>query len=158
MWYLHDHVAKHLDKAAVAVQDETLVTGLLNHASHCIRVEAKVEDGVHHAGHRAGCTTANRDEERVLLASELCIHHLFKLGEVVHHLLAKAFGILPVVRAIKCTRFGADRKARRHRKTDVGHVGEVCTLTAEQLTHLNCSFRVAGAKEIDILGFLLCHT
>src|SRR5690554_6896221 len=62
VWYLHDHVAKHLDKAAVAVQDETLVTGLLNHASHCIRVEAKVEDGVHHAGHRAGCTTANRDE------------------------------------------------------------------------------------------------
>ncbi len=56
------------------------------------------------------------------------------------------------------TRFGADRKARRHRKTDAGHIGEVCTFSAEQLFHLSRSFRLTGAEKIDILCFFLCHT
>ncbi|MPN13364.1 hypothetical protein SDC9_160685 [bioreactor metagenome] len=55
------------------------------------------------------------------------------------------------------TRFGADGKARRYRETNAGHLGKVCTLSTEKLFHLSCSLCLAGAKEIDILVFLLCH-
>ena len=75
----HD-VAVHLHEAAVAVPGEALVAGLLDQALTVVVVQADVEDGVHHAGHRDAGAGAAGDEQRVLGVAELAAHDLLDLA------------------------------------------------------------------------------
>jgi len=154
----HHHLAEHLHETAVAVPGKAFVFGLGNQGLDTGGVEPQIEDGIHHAGHRLCCSTANRYEQGILIIPELCPHQGFKLGKVLKHLIPQALGIGSIMGTIIRTRFSADCKARRHGKTNTGHIGEVCTFTAEQLFHLSRPFCLAGAEKIDILGFFLCHT
>ena len=56
----------HGDEAAVGVEGEALVAGLLGQTLDRAVVEAEVEDGVHHAGHGELGPRAHRDEQRVV--------------------------------------------------------------------------------------------
>ena len=44
------------------------------------------------------------------------------------------------------------REAGRHGQADVGHLGEVGALAAEQVLHLGVAVRLAAAEEIDVLA------
>src|SRR5947208_14588635 len=44
---------------------------------------------------------------------------------------------------------GRDRKARRHRQAEIGHLGETGALAAEQIAHLAPPLGGAAAKTID---------
>ena len=46
----HD-LAEHLDEASVGIEGEAPIVGELGKALESLRIQAKVEDGVHHAGH-----------------------------------------------------------------------------------------------------------
>ena len=67
-------LAEHLDQPAVGVPGEPLVAGLLGQALHRLVVEADVEDGLHHAGHRELRAGAHRDQQRVVGVAELLAH------------------------------------------------------------------------------------
>ncbi len=69
----HD-LAEHLHEAAVGVEGEPLVAGLLREPAHGVVVEAEVEDRVHHPGHRERRTRAHRHEQRVGGRAELLAH------------------------------------------------------------------------------------
>ena len=58
-------VGVHLDEAAVAVPGEAFVARLGRQPFDGRVVEAEVEDGVHHAGHRHARAGADRDEQRI---------------------------------------------------------------------------------------------
>ena len=58
---------------------------------------------------------------------------------------------LTAVLIILSAGLGADGEALRNRETDVGHLSQVCALTAEQLTHV-C---VTLGEQVAIL--LVCH-
>ena len=55
---LHDNVGVHLDEAAVGVVCKAGIVGLLGESDDDLVVQAKVQDGVHHAGHGSACAGA----------------------------------------------------------------------------------------------------
>ena len=65
----HD-VGIHGDEAPVAVIGEAPVAGFLGQRLHGLVVEAEIEHGVHHAGHRGARARAHRHQERVHFVAE----------------------------------------------------------------------------------------
>ncbi len=81
---LHHDVGEHLDEAAVGIVDEALelrvgIPG--DQASRDGVVDAEVQDGVHHAGHRRARAGADGDEQRVGGVAKLLLVDLLDLGE-----------------------------------------------------------------------------
>ena len=154
--HAHDHVAEHLDEAAVAVHHKALVARLGDHRLHGLGVEAEVEHGVHHARHRDGGARAHGDEERVRPLAEGLARHLLKLGQRGLHLrhdLREKLCLADLV--ILAARLGGDGEPGRHRQTHRGHLRKVRALAAQQLLHRAVAFGRVAPEEIDIL--LVAH-
>ena len=127
----HDDVGEHLDETTVGIVGEALVAGLLDEALDRDVVETKVEDRVHHAGHREGGTGADGDEKRILGVTELLAHALLEVLASGVDLVEDA--VLPGVAGVGILDAGlaGDREARRHGKANLGHLGEVGALAAD---------------------------
>ena len=65
----HD-AAEHLHEAAVGIPGETLVAGQRGQAGDGLVVQAEIQDGVHHAGHREFRARAHADEQRIRSGAE----------------------------------------------------------------------------------------
>jgi hypothetical protein len=76
----HDHVAEHVEEAAVAVPAGAGIVGLGDEAEHRLVVHAEVQHGVHHAGHGDGGAGAHGDQQRVLGVAQLLAHQLLELA------------------------------------------------------------------------------
>ena len=75
-----DDVAVHLDEAPVAIEGEALI-GTTGQALDRDVVEAQVQHGVHHAGHRDAGPGAHGDEQGLVWISKPASHHLLHLGQ-----------------------------------------------------------------------------
>jgi len=153
----HDHVAEHVDEAAVAVPARARVARAFDEAEHRLVVEAEVEDRVHHARHGDRRARTDGDQQRILGIAQLLLHLGFQLLELGLELLEHPLGILVVVRGIVGARFGRNREARRHRQVRVGHFGEVRALAAEDRLHRGVAFGVFLPEAVKIDVFLLRH-
>ena len=49
---LENDVAVHLDESTIAIPCRSFITGLLRECNNGVVVQADIENGVHHAGHR----------------------------------------------------------------------------------------------------------
>jgi hypothetical protein len=105
----HD-AAVHGDEAAVRVVGEALVARRVGEALDALVVEAEVEDGVHHAGHRELGARANADEQRVVRVAELATHRLLELEDVLGDLLVESVG--PAAVHVVAARIGRDGESR----------------------------------------------
>ena len=144
---LHDNVGVHLDEAAVGVVCKAGIVGFLGKGDDDLVVQAKVQDGVHHAGHGSACAGADGDEQRVVQITELLTGHLLELFDVLHDLGLDLGVDLVVVLIVLRAGLGRDGEALRDRHAEVGHFGQVRALAAEQLAH----FAVAFGEKIDVL-------
>jgi hypothetical protein len=59
-----------MDEAAIAVIGEAAVLGALGQSLDGCIIEAEIEDGIHHAGHRGPGTRTHRNEKRILGITE----------------------------------------------------------------------------------------
>ncbi len=84
---VENHVAEHLDEAAVGVISKAGIIGALRERFHGLVVEAEVENGVHHAGHGELGAGADGDEQRIVACAELLPLHLLKAFERGKHFL-----------------------------------------------------------------------
>ena len=91
---VEDDVGEHHHEAAVGVVGEALVAGLRGERLQGVRVEAEVEDGVHHAGHRELGAGADGDEQRVVGIAELLAGVGLDLRERLADLVHEAVGEL----------------------------------------------------------------
>ena len=149
----HNNVGEHLDETSVGVIYKTLkrrIRVALDHSVNNVVVQTQVQDGVHHAGH--GCTRAgtNGNQKRILQIAELLAVDLFHLLDAFHSLCHDLVVDLASVFVILCTSLSCDSEALRYRKTDAGHLSQVCTLAAEQVAHGHVAF----AKHVDPF---VCH-
>ena len=128
-------LAEHLDQPAVGVEREPLVAGLRGEAAHRLVVEPDVEDGLHHPGHRHLGAGPHRDQQRVVGLPELLAHRLLERLEVLGDLLGE-LGRLAARLQVGLAGLGRDREPGRHRQAEVGHLGEVRALAAEQVLHV----------------------
>src|SRR5262249_29480282 len=59
--------------------------------------------------------------------------------------------ILAVVGVVPVANFGGEREAGRDGQADVGHLGEVGALAAEEVLQGGVTFGLAAAEEVDVL-------
>ena len=146
--HVHHDLAEHLDEPAVGVPGETpVVVGLLREALHRLVVEPEIQDGVHHPRHRELRAAPHAHEQRVVGVSETLAHRLLEGAEVLLHLVGEAGREVSVVEVGEA-RLGRGGEAGRHRKTHVGHLGEVRALASEEVLHV----LVALGEVVDVLG------
>ena len=154
--HAHYHIAIGLDEATIRVPSKTRIVAS-GYETFCdFIVETEVEYGFHHAGHGDARTRAHGKEQWVCRIAEFATHHIFELGNVVHDLFFKCFGILFVVIVIIRANFGGDGKSGGHGNAKARHFCEVRAFATEQIAHFCSAFGFAIAKEIDIFFFLFC--
>ena len=124
--------AEHLEQPAVGVHREPLVVALLGETAHGLVVETDVEDRLHHPGHRDRGAGADADQQRVAGLAEPASHRLLERGEVLVDLAGQAVGQVAGLE-VGAAGLGRDREPGRHREPEVGHLGEVRALAAEQV-------------------------
>ena len=151
---LHDHVGEHLDEAAVGVIRKALVLGQVGQTLDRHVVQAQVQNGIHHTGHGRARAGAHGNQERILQVAELLAADLLGLGQsgvnLLDNILADGLAILIVAGAS----LGGDGKALRHRETDLGHLGKVRALAAQQVAHAGVAF----LKQVHILRHAVCSS
>ena len=84
--FQHD-VAVHLHEAAVAVVGEAGVTRFACQAFYHFVVEAEVEDGVHHTGHRGAGTATHAHEQGIGGIAELLVGELFDVFDATFNIV-----------------------------------------------------------------------
>ncbi len=132
------HTAEHLHEPPVAVPREALVGGLVDQALHGLVVEAEVEDGVEHAGHRLARAAAHGHEQRVIGIAELLARRLLQPRERLVDLARHPVGGGVVVLHVGDARLRRDREPRWDAVSaqDARHFGDVRALSAKEVAHL----------------------
>ena len=156
-----DDIAIHLHEATIAVPAEALVARLLDEPFERGLVETEVEHGVHHPRHGDAGTGAAGDEQRVLRITEFRAHRLLGLAERLVDLPLHLGRILVVVGDVGVANLGGECEAGGDGQPDIGHLGEVGALAAEQILHVGPALGLAGTEEVDVLGHeqcFLCRT
>ena len=149
-FHLQNHVAIHLDEAAIAVVNEVWVLSLGNHALGNLVVETEVKDGIHHTRHRSAGTRAHRHEQRVLLVAELRVHKLLDVVHCSHNVIVqKSHDTLLTNLIILVAAVGCDCETWRNGHTDKVHFGKVGTLATQLLTHFSIAFGFSVAKGVN---------
>ncbi len=143
--HLADGLAEHLDQPAVGVPGEPVcaagggpvstAAGLSCESFDAAVVEAHVEDGLHHAGHGELGAGAYRDQQRVVRVAEAAAHLALQGLQVRLDLRGQAVGLTPG-RQVRLAGLGGDREAGRNRQAEVGHLGQVGPLAAEQILQI----------------------
>ncbi len=145
------HVGIHLDEAAIAVPREARVARHGGEALDRRIVEAEVEDGIHHPGHRHARAAANADQQRIGGVTELLAGDLLDMMEAQRDLRAQfvgeAFALLVIARAHR----GADGESGGHGQADPRHAVEVRALAAEQVLVLP-AFGHPAAEAVNVVG------
>ena len=144
----HD-LAEHLDEAPVGVQREAPVAGQFGQPLERVRIEAEVEDGVHHAGHREFGARADGDQQRIYDITKLLAGLLLDMMEGLDRLFPHAVG-KPLARGVVgIAGLRGDGEPGRHGQPGVGHFGNAGALAPQQITHV----LVPLFKEVHPLSF-----
>ena len=138
--HLHDNVAEHLHKAAVAVIGEAGVARLFGQTLNNFVVQAQVEDGIHHTGHGSARARTDGNQQGVGGVAELLADDLLHLADILVDVGHDAFVDLAAVVVILGAGLGADGEALGNRHAGIGHLGKVSALAAEDLTHVLVPF------------------
>ena len=131
-------VAEHLDEAPVGVPREALVAGAFREPFDRGVVEAEVEHGVEHPGHRLARARAHRHQQRVLDVAQALARVRLQPGERRGDLAGHPLGLGPAGVHVRDARLGGDREPGRDAvgAEHAGHLGDVRALAAEQLAHV----------------------
>ena len=143
-----DHVAVHLDEAAVAVESETPVAGGLGEGLNRLVVEPEVEHRVHHAGHGNGSTGPDGHEEGILPRAERLSRFLLEGPHGGSHVVpdgVEEFLVLAVFKA----GVGRQNEPLGNGKVVLDHLGQVGSLASQEIFHLRVAF-------FETVHILLC--
>ena len=131
---VEDGLAEHLDEAAVGVPRKALVTANGGEAEDRLIVEADVQDGFHHAGHGELGAASHGDEERVVRVAQVTTHLVFDAAQGGGDLGGKRLGNRRLLE-VCAARLGGDREAGGNGQTELRHLGEVGSLSSEEVLH-----------------------
>ena len=130
--YSKCHLAEQLDEPAVGIVAEALVAGLADQPLQGFGIEAQVENGIHHAGHRHRRTGSHRNQQRVVATTEGLSSLRLNGGHVQPGLFDDTLGkvVIRVLQAAQ-TGFCRNHEARRDIQADAGHFTQVGPFAAQ---------------------------
>ena len=143
------HVGIHGDEAAVAVIGKAAVAGHFSEGLDGLVVEAEVQHGVHHPGHRGAAARPHRHQQRILRIAKRLARQLADMVKRLFHLALQLLRIGFVVRVEVGADRGGNREARRHRQTEIGHLGEIGALAAQKIAQAGFALGLAVAEGED---------
>ena len=147
---VENHVAEHLDEAAIGVIRKAGIIAALGERFDGLVVEAEVQNRVHHAGHGELRAGANGNQQRIFARAELLSLQLFEPLERVVHLDVDLRADLAA--HVFAAGFGLNGESGRHGQSGVGHLCEACAFAAENVLHAAVAVRFAVTEEVHILG------
>ena len=150
---VEDHVAEHLDEAAIGVIGKTGIVAELGQRLDGLVVQAQVENGVHHAGHGELGAGADGDQQRIFARAQLLALQLLQLLEGGEHLDVDLRAELAA--HVLAAGLGLDGESRRNGQTGIGHLGQAGAFAAQHVLHVAVAIGLAAAKEIHILRLRL---
>ena len=137
--HLHDDIREHLDKPAIRIVGKPRIAGFLGEALYRDIVQAQIQNSIHHARHRCPRAGTHGYQQRIRFIAELLAALLLQYSErrknLLLNLLRNLLALCIVIGA--CLR--RYRKAVWNRQPQIGHLGKVCALAAEQRTHISIS-------------------
>ena len=141
------NISKHLDKSAVCIVGKPGVLGECGDALNHLVIEAQVEDGIHHAGHRGSGAGTDRNQQRVFAIAELFARECFQLGNKFEDLCFDLRGDGLAVFIVPGAGFRGHGEAVGNGHAQAGHFRQVGAFAAEQFPHRAIALR----KQINIL-------
>ena len=152
MFDAHHDVAEHLDEPAIGVENEARVSAQGNQRLDRRWREAKVEDGVHHPGHRDRGTGPDRQEQRIRALPERLSRRLLEpLERRLDLRLQRGEQLLLPEPVVGVAGLSRTRKPRRNREAEARHLGEIRPLAPQQLPHPSVSLGSLLAEGVDVL-------
>ena len=146
------HIGIHLDEAAIGVVGKSSVARAAREPFDGLVVEAEIEHGVHHAGHRGAAAGTDRHEQRILDIAE------FRAGDpaygverVAHHRLELVGEPAPEL-VIDRADLRGDGESRRNGEAEPRHLGKIGALAAKQVAVACRAVGMAGAEGEDPSG------
>src|SRR6059036_218916 len=144
---IEHHVAVHLDEAAVGIVGEPRVLRALDEALHGLVVQAQVENGLHHAGHRHRGARAHRDEQRITRVAESLLGRALQLLQLAIDFLSEIIGEGAVFE-VGDAELGGDGEPWGDGKAQVRHFGEAGPLATQDVAHRRGAVGAAVAERI----------
>ena len=153
---IKNDVREHLDEATIRIPGETRIFRLFNQALHRFVVKAKIQNGIHHAGHGERGTGTHGNQQRVVRIAELLAHATLEIILCLTDLVKSAIGPGVVGSRVLDAGLAGDGESRRNRQADARHLGKVGALAAERVIHARCAFGYIGpvlvnTKTVDAL-------
>jgi len=141
---------EHRDEPAIGVPAEPLVPGQGDEAVQGVLVQAEIQDGVHHPGHRELCPRADAHEERVGRVAEALAGTSLDLAHRRKDVLPEAVGEGLTGGEVVIAGLGRDRESGRGREAGLGHLGEARALAAEQVLHRSVALGRTVSPGVDV--------
>ena len=113
---------------------------MLDKAVDRLVVQAKVQNRVHHAGHRHGSAGTNGNKKRIFSVANTLADALLEVEAVLLNGVERAFRPRVIRVCIFHAGLAGNGKARRHGQTNKSHFGEVRTLAAKDVLHILVAF------------------
>jgi hypothetical protein len=151
---VEDDVAVHLHEAPVGIVREARIAGLADQAFDGLVVQPEVQDGVHHPRHRRTGARPHRHQQRLGGITEAAAGDLLDACHGLAHLLAQNGRIGAAVGIVVRAHLGRDGQARRDRQPELGHLGQVGALAAQQVLHVGAAVGPSAAEAVHVLGSL----
>src|SRR6266581_4506130 len=140
------HVRVHRDEAAVAVIGETAIAGHFGQGFDRLVVETEIEHGIHHARHRGAAAGTHRNQQRIFGIAERLAGQPADMFQRLFDLRLQFLWVRFFVRVkIRADR-SRNREAGRYRQPEIGHLGEIGALAAQQIAQFCFAFRLAVAE------------
>ena len=133
--YVHHHVGVDLEEPPVGVVSGTSVTHQRGQAINYLVIDAQVQDGVHHSGHRDFGPGAHRQQQRVGAGAETPIHDLFQAGHILLNGCPETSRKLFTVSEIFKTGLGGYDESWGNGQAQAGHLTQAAPFTAKKVTH-----------------------
>lgn len=126
-----NHIAVHLDKAAISVPGKALVAGENGQPLGDFFIDPEVQNGVHHAGHGKFRSRTHRHQKRILRIAEILGHDFLQPFHGGLLLNLKLLGEFLLVGVVIAADIGGDGESGRDGYARVGHLGQACAFAAQ---------------------------
>ncbi len=134
---------------AIGIPGAALVGSALAHGANTIRIEADIENGIHHSGHGLGGAGTDGNEKGIISFAESPAGQAFQARQVCSDFFFQARRPNLLRPGKEVAALGRNGEAGRNIELGPGHLRQAGALASHQMLEFIGPVGLTGAKEID---------